>query len=80
MVASLLIGGMMLGVRRVQLVYDAGSLARAASRDEPVDQLAKNLGISARIEHTEEFLCVHASVEAWLMPLTETSCARKLGL
>ena len=80
MVASLLISGIVLGVQRVQLAYDAGTLARAASRDEPITQLSRSLGVSTAIEHTEEFLCIRATVTTWLMPLTEKSCQRKLGL
>lgn len=79
LVASTLLGGMMLGVQRVQLAYAAGTLARAAARGEPPEPLAKQLGTEFRVEHLEDFVCVHSLAHS-LVELEEVSCARKLGL
>ena len=74
------IGGLILGVQKVQVTYAAGSLARALARGEPLGPLAAQLGVTAKAEHLADFACVTATSLTQPIPVEEKSCARKLGL
>jgi hypothetical protein len=80
LVASVLLGGMGLGVERVKLAYAAGTLARAAARAEEATAIAKQLGVSASFTHLEDFVCAHVKQNWQVIEIEEVSCARKLGL
>ena len=80
LVGGTLIGGLALGVQRVQVAYAAGTLARAAARGEEPDSLAKELGVGVRLTYLSDFVCVTAVVESQVIDLAEKSCARKIGL
>jgi hypothetical protein len=80
LVGSTLIGGLVLGVQRVQAVYAAGTLSRAVARGESIGPLAQQLGVAAKIEYLADFVCVHAIALTQPIEIEERSCARKLGL
>mgnify|MGYP000181524988 FL=1 len=80
LVGATLIGGLTLGVQKVQVAYAAGSLARAVARGEEPTVLAKSFGVRTRLEYQSEFICVSARIETGLVQLEEKSCARKIGL
>jgi hypothetical protein len=80
LVGSTLIGGLVLGVQRVQAVYAAGTLSRAAARGEAIGSLATQLGVTTRIEYLADFVCVHAIALTQPIEIEERACARKLGL
>ena len=80
LVGATLIGGLTLGVQKVQVAYAAGSLARAVARGEEPAPLAKDLGVLTRVEYQSEYVCVAASVETSIIRIEEKSCARKIGL
>ena len=80
LVGGALIGGLVLGVQKVQVTYAAGSLARALARGEAIGPLASELGVIAKTEFTGEFACVEATAPTKPIEIAETSCARKLGL
>ena len=80
LVAATLIGGLTLGVQKIQVAYAAGSLARAVARGEDPTQLAKSLGVATRLDYQSDFICVSAQAETTLIQLEEKSCARKIGL
>lgn len=79
-VATTLISGMAVGAVKVQATHAAATLARAASRGEALNQIAKRLGVTPVVETDEEFVCVRAQVQTPLLLVSEKSCARKLGL
>jgi hypothetical protein len=80
LVGGALIGGLVLGVQKVQVTYAAGSLARALARGEPVQALASQLGVAAEVSFLSDFACVTAKVKTEPISIEERSCARKLGL
>ncbi len=80
LVGAGLIGGLVLGVQKVQVTYAAGSMARALARGEPIEPLAKQLGFSFRVEYLSDFACVLATAQTQPVVIEEKSCARKLGL
>ena len=80
LVGAALIGGLVLGVQKVQVTYAAGSMARALARGEPIEPLAKQLGVSARVEYLSDFACVIATAQTQPIVIEEKSCARKIGL
>lgn len=80
LVGGALIGGLVLGAQKVQVSYAAGSLARALARGEPIETLAKQLGVTAKVEYLSDFACVLATATNQPLVIEEKSCARKLGL
>ena len=80
LVGAALIGGLVLGVQKVQVTYAAGSMARALARGEPIEPLAKQLGVSTRVEYLSDFACVIATAQTQPIVIEEKSCARKIGL
>lgn len=80
LVGGALIGGLVLGVQKVQVTYAAGSLARALARGEPVHALATQLGVIAEVTYLSDFACVTAKAQTQPIAIEERSCARKLGL
>ena len=80
LVGGALIGGLVLGVQKVQVTYAAGSLARALARGEPVQALADQLGVKAEVSFLSDFACVTAKAPTQPISIEERSCARKLGL
>jgi hypothetical protein len=80
LVGAALIGGLVLGVQKVQVTYAAGSMARALARGEPIEPLAKQLGVSTRVEYLSDFACVIATAQTQPIMIEEKSCARKIGL
>jgi hypothetical protein len=55
-------------------------MARALARGEPIEPLAKQLGVSTRVEYLSDFACVVATAQTQPIVIEEKSCARKLGL
>ena len=80
LVGGALIGGLVLGVQKVQVSYAAGSLSRALARGEPIETLAKQLGVTVTVEYLSDFACVLATATNQPLVIEEKSCARKLGL
>gem|GEM_PF-4921257 len=79
-VGAALIGGLVMATQKVQASFAAGSLARALARGESIDNLQKQLGVTTRIDHLDDFICVHAIAATEPIEIEEKSCARKLGL
>lgn len=79
LVACTLIGGLALGALKIQTTYASGVLARASGRGEDLDALAKSLGVTFKVQHLAELVCVRAIRPAWFT-LDEKSCTRKGGL
>ena len=80
LVTATLISGMAAGATKVKAAHAAATMARAYSRGEPIAPLAKQFGVTAQTENTEDFVCVRAIVPLPLVQIDEKSCARKLGL
>lgn len=80
LVGSTLIGGLVLGVQRVQAVYAAGTLSRALARGEDLGPLARELGVTTKVQYLADFVCVHAIALTQPIEIEERACARKLGL
>jgi hypothetical protein len=95
LVISITLGAFALQIERMKIVGVAATAARAIARGENPDMVAglvaemqgAALGAELEIVFREEFACVNLSqgfripgLEADVFELTETHCARKLGL
>ena len=80
LVATTLVGGLVLSAQKVTVTLAAGTLSRAVARGEPLDPLARQLGVTATIEYLPDFVCVKAVGLTQPVEIIGNACARKLGL